>query len=90
MDVNVTPFEIETKTRHGNMVRAHVYLPRDRAGPFPVLLGASPYQKSLRHLPAIPATFPFIEYGPMQLRRPRVLLLRRGHYPRAKRSPPSR
>ena len=67
MDVNVTPFEIETKTRHGDMVRADVYLPRNSAGPFPVLLGASPYQKSLRHLPPVPATLPFIEYGPMQL-----------------------
>jgi predicted acyl esterase len=47
--------------------RADVYLPRNSAGPFPVLLGASPYQKSLRHLPPVPATFPFIEYGPMQL-----------------------
>jgi predicted acyl esterase len=54
MDVNVTPFEIETKTRHGDMVRADVYLPRNSAGPFPVLLGASPYQKSLRHLPPVP------------------------------------
>ena len=67
MDVNVTPFEIETKTRHGDMVCADVYLPRNSAGPFPVLLGASPYQKSLRHLPPVPATLPFIEYGPMQL-----------------------
>jgi hypothetical protein len=67
MDVNVTPFEIETKTRHGDMVRADVYLPRNIARPFPVLLGASPYQKSLRYLPPVPATFPFIEYGPMQL-----------------------
>lgn len=31
-----------------------------------MLLGASPYQKSLRRLPASPI-FPFIEYGPMQL-----------------------
>ena len=38
------------------------YLPRNSADPFPVLLGASPYQKSLRHLPPGPATFPFIEY----------------------------
>ena len=67
MDVNVTPFEIETKTRHGDMVRADVYLPRHTAGPFPALLGASPYQKSLRYLPPVPTTFPFIEYGPMQL-----------------------
>ena len=26
MDVNVTPFEIETKTRRGDMVRADVYI----------------------------------------------------------------
>ena len=43
------------------------YLPRNSAGPFPVLLGASPYQKSLRHLPPVPAKFPLIEYVPMQL-----------------------
>jgi len=43
------------------------YLPRNSAGPFPVLLGVSPYQKSLRHLPPVQATFAFIEYGPMQL-----------------------
>ena len=67
MDVNVTLFVIERKTRHGEMVRADVCLPRNSASPFPVLLGASPYQKSLRHLPPAPATFPFIEYGPMQL-----------------------
>ena len=67
MDVNVTPFEIETKTRHGDMVRADVCLPRNSAGPFPVLLGASAYQKSLRHLPPVPAKFPLIEYVPMQL-----------------------
>jgi putative CocE/NonD family hydrolase len=66
VDVNVTPFEIETTTRHGTIVRADVYLPRGKAGPYPVLLGASAYQKALRHLPAVPQ-FPFIEYGPMQL-----------------------
>jgi predicted acyl esterase len=43
--VNVTPFEIETTTRHGDVVRADVYLPAGVTGPFPVLLGASPYQK---------------------------------------------
>ena len=26
MDVNITPFESETKTRHGDMVRADVYI----------------------------------------------------------------
>lgn len=65
--VNVEPFEIETTTRHGEMVRADVYLPAGRDGPFPVLLGASPYQKALRRLPAAPPVFPFIEYGPIQL-----------------------
>jgi uncharacterized protein len=64
--VNVKPFEIEVRTRAGDLVRADVYLPADAADPFPVLLGASPYQKSLRHLPAHPI-FPFIEYGPIQL-----------------------
>ena len=66
VDVNTTPFEIETTTRHGDIVRADVYLPPGREGPFPVLFGASPYQKALRHLPAVPQ-FAFIEYGPMQL-----------------------
>ncbi len=64
--VNVTPFEIETVSRHGDIVRADVYLPIGVSGPFPVLLGALPYQKSLHRLPAVPV-FPFIEYGPMQL-----------------------
>ncbi|MGO4139140.1 CocE/NonD family hydrolase [Rhizobium brockwellii] len=67
VDVSVEPFEIETRTRHGDIVRADVYLPMGREGPYPVLLGASPYQKSLRHLPPTPAVFPFIEYGPIQL-----------------------
>ena len=52
-EVNVTPFEIETTSRHGDVVRADVYLPKTgKAGPnrFPVLFGASPYQKSLRCL----------------------------------------
>jgi uncharacterized protein len=64
--VNVAPFEVEVTTRHGDLVRADVYLPKGAPGPVPVLLGASPYQKSLRRLPADPA-FPFIEYGPIQL-----------------------
>lgn len=64
--VNVTPFEIETKSRHGDNVRADVYLPIGASGRLPVLLGALPYQKSLHRLPAVPV-FPFIEYGPMQL-----------------------
>jgi hypothetical protein len=50
VDVNVTPFEVETTTRHGTIVRADVYLPRGKAGPYPILLGASAYQKALRHL----------------------------------------
>lgn len=67
VDVNVTPFEIEVTTRHGDRARADVYLPKDREGSFPVLLGASPYQKALRQLPPVPTVFPFIEYGPIQL-----------------------
>ena len=65
-DVNVEPFEIEVVTRHGDLVRADVYLPKGSKGPFPVLLGASPYQKALRYLPEVPQ-FAFVEYGPMQL-----------------------
>jgi uncharacterized protein len=66
VDVNAAPFEIEVRTRYGDMVRADVYLPRNASGRVPVLLGASPYQKALRHLP-VHWMFPFIEYGPMQL-----------------------
>ncbi|MFK0152009.1 CocE/NonD family hydrolase [Streptomyces sp. NPDC090493] len=66
VDVNVAPFETEVRTRAGDLVRADVYLPTDSEGPFPVVLGASPYQKALRHLPPHPV-FPFIEYGPIQL-----------------------
>jgi uncharacterized protein len=66
VDVSVAPFEIETISRHGDLIRADVYLPKGVKGPFPVLLGASPYQKALRRLPAVPQ-FAFIEYGPMQL-----------------------
>ncbi|WP_033296217.1 CocE/NonD family hydrolase [Amycolatopsis jejuensis] len=65
VDVAVTPFEIEARTRAGDLVRADVYLPEGVTGPVPVLLGASPYQKSLRWLPPHPI-FPFTEYGPMQ------------------------
>jgi predicted acyl esterase len=67
VDVNVQPFEIEVRSRHRDVVRADVYLPEGREGPFPVLLGASPYQKALRRLPPAPAVFPFVEYGPMQM-----------------------
>ncbi|HEX7784411.1 MAG TPA: CocE/NonD family hydrolase [Sphingobium sp.] len=66
VDVNVAAFEISMRTRHGDVVRADVYLPNTGDGPFPTLFAASPYQKALRHLPHHPA-FPFIEYGPMQL-----------------------
>lgn len=65
VDVAVAPFEIEVRTRAGDLVRADVYLPENASGPLPVLLGASPYQKSLRQLPPHPI-FPFIEYGPIQ------------------------
>jgi len=46
VDVNVSPFEIEVHTRHGDLVRADVYLPREGSGPFPVLLGASSSERS--------------------------------------------
>ena len=66
VDVNVKAFEIETRTRHGDLVRADVYLPLGARGRLPVLFAASPYQKELRRLPPS-ANFPFIEYGPIQL-----------------------
>lgn len=65
VDVTVQAIEIQTTTRHGDLVRADVYLP-PTGGPFPVVLGASPYQKSLRYLPPV-SVFPFTEYGPIQL-----------------------
>ena len=64
--VNVAPFEIETTTRHGDVVRADVCLPPNGIGPFKVLLAASAYQKKLRYLP-VHNVFSFVEYGPMQL-----------------------
>ena len=59
------PAELEVTTRFGTVVRADVYLP-EGAGPFPALLGASPYQKALIGLPAY-WIFPFRETGPMDL-----------------------
>ncbi|HLH70591.1 MAG TPA: CocE/NonD family hydrolase [Candidatus Dormibacteraeota bacterium] len=58
------PFEIEVRTRHGELVRADVYLPPHGDGRYPTLFAASPYQKALRHLPAV-WTFPFVETGPI-------------------------
>lgn len=67
VDVDVQPFEIECRTRDGEMVRADVYLPEGAEGPLPVLPGASPYRKALRYLPVSGPVFPFIEYGPIQV-----------------------
>jgi uncharacterized protein len=67
VNVNVQPLDIEVRTRHGDMVRADVYLPRDAVGKMPVLLGASPYPEDARTPARCSAVFPFIEYGPMQL-----------------------
>jgi uncharacterized protein len=64
--VNITPFEVEFTDRFGQCLKADIYLPEGQSGPFPLLLAASPYQKSLRRLPAH-WVFPFSEYGPMQL-----------------------
>jgi predicted acyl esterase len=58
------PQEFQIRTRHG-VVRADVYLPPG-GGHCPSLLAASPYQKSLRHLPAH-WCFPFVETGPMEM-----------------------
>jgi predicted acyl esterase len=65
-NVNVAPFEMETVTRHGDVVRADVGLPKEVSGAVPVVLSASPYQKKLRGLPTDGA-FAFVQYGPMQL-----------------------
>jgi hypothetical protein len=35
VDVNVQPFEIETTSRHGDVIRADVYLPKGESGPSP-------------------------------------------------------
>jgi hypothetical protein len=35
VDVNVQPFEIETTSRHGDVIRADVYLPKGASGPGP-------------------------------------------------------
>ena len=66
VDVDVSPFEVEVLGRTGDLLRADVYLPAGENGPYPILLGASPYQKALRHLPPN-GVFPFTEYGPIQL-----------------------
>lgn len=66
VQLNTVPIEIETVTRSGVRVRADVYLPKGVGGSVPVLLAASPYQKALMRLPGCP-TFPFLEYGPVQL-----------------------
>ena len=49
-NVNVTPFEIETTTRHGDVVRADVYLPKNASGPLPVSRSAGqPVSRWQRH-----------------------------------------
>ncbi|WP_149086592.1 CocE/NonD family hydrolase [Pseudomonas prosekii] len=63
--LSVEPFEITLTDRRGRTLRADVFLPEGE-GPFPTLLAASPYQKSLRRLP-VHSVFAFVEYGPMQL-----------------------
>jgi hypothetical protein len=35
VDVNVQPFEIETTSRHCDVIRADVYLPKGASGPGP-------------------------------------------------------
>jgi len=47
--------DVSVRTRRGDKVRVDVYLPEEKPGTFPVLLGASPYQKALRRLPPMPA-----------------------------------
>jgi putative CocE/NonD family hydrolase len=59
------PFEIEVRTRQGVVVRADVFLPGGGKEPYPALFAASPYQKSLRRLPAH-WHFPYVETGPIE------------------------
>ncbi|WP_194896507.1 CocE/NonD family hydrolase, partial [Catenulispora pinisilvae] len=66
VDVDVSPFEVEVLGRTGDLLRADVYLPSNGDGVYPIVLGASPYQKALRYLPPN-GVFPFTEYGPIQL-----------------------
>lgn len=58
------PDEVTIRTRAGDELRADVYLPPG-AVPVPALVAASPYQKSLAHLP-VHGQFPFREGGPIQ------------------------
>ncbi|HWG60418.1 MAG TPA: CocE/NonD family hydrolase [Streptosporangiaceae bacterium] len=57
------PVEVAVTTSGGVVLRADLYLP-EGAGPWPVLVAASPYQKDLRWLPVHPA-YPFRETGPI-------------------------
>ncbi len=62
------PAEVTIPTRYGDEVRADLYLPDGHtAGDrVPVLVAASPYQKSLARLP-VAGVFPFRETGPTEL-----------------------
>ncbi|MSQ51203.1 MAG: CocE/NonD family hydrolase [Betaproteobacteria bacterium] len=64
MNIN-TPFEIEVRSRFGNLVRADVYLPPGKTGRFPVIFAAAPYLKSLKRYPTHPV-FAFRETGPIE------------------------
>jgi hypothetical protein len=62
------PVEVTIPTRYGDEVRADLYLPDGHTAgdKVPVLVAASPYQKSLARLP-VAGVFPFRETGPTEL-----------------------
>jgi uncharacterized protein len=58
------PFEVEVRSRYGDLVRADVFLPPGKTRAFPVIFAAAPYLKELRRFPTHPA-FAFRETGPI-------------------------
>jgi predicted acyl esterase len=58
------PFEVEVRSRHGDLVRADVFLPAGNKARLPAIFAAAPYIKALRRFPTHPA-FAFRETGPI-------------------------
>jgi predicted acyl esterase len=61
----IDPFEVEVRSRFGDLVRADVFLPPGKKGRFPVIFAAAPYLKELRRFPTHPV-FAFRETGPIE------------------------
>jgi hypothetical protein len=62
VDVNVRPFEIEVRTRHGDWVCADVCLPRSATGKTPTLLVRLPTRSRFGTCRLFPPVFPFIDH----------------------------